>query len=253
MPVCPTDTYCTKRVRYGLNLNKSVCIYYTDRVSAIDILHIDIPFDMVEVSGQPKPDWYLKINPRGKVPALRVPSLGYDAIVYESGICNEFLCDYASMTLGKQHQLLPENDPLLRAKIRLWNDHCDTVYSKTQFTFLMNKQDQKNNELKDDMEKALLFYEDILEKSEGPYFLGNQFSIADIHLFPFIQRMTVTLKHWKGYELSADKFPNTIKWIQRCSERESVKLSSMSEDRIIEVYSKFIEVDYQFGGLNKNT
>eukprot|EP00956_Cyclotella_meneghiniana_P041196 scaffold218443_cov83-Cyclotella_meneghiniana.AAC.1 len=208
---------------------------------------------VLPVSGQPKPDWYLKINPRGKVPALRVPSLGYDAIIYESGICNEFLCDYASMTLGKQHQLLPESDPLIRAKIRLWNDHCDTVYSKTQFTFLMNKHDQKNMELKDEMENALLFYEDILENSDGPYFIGEQFSIADIHLFPFIQRMVVTLKHWKGYEMPADKFPNMINWIKKCSERESVKLSSMGEDRIIEVYSKFIEVDYQFGGLNKNT
>ena len=207
---------------------------------------------MVEVTGQPKPDWYLKINPRGKVPALRIPSLSYDAVIYESGICNEFLCDYASMTLRQEQSLMPTDDPLMRAKIRLWNDHCDTIYSKTQFTYLMNKDGTKDEELKNEMEDALQYYENILADSDGPYFLGEAFSIADLHLYPFIQRMTVTLKHWKGYELPSDRFPNLIRWFESCSERESVKLSSMSEEKIIEVYTKFVDVDYKFGGLNKN-
>jgi hypothetical protein len=39
----------------------------------ITLLELNLPFDMTEVVGFPtKPDWYLKINPRGKVPALRV-------------------------------------------------------------------------------------------------------------------------------------------------------------------------------------
>lgn len=207
---------------------------------------------MIEVSGQPKPDWFLKINPRGKVPALRIPSLGYDAVIYESGICNEFLCDYASLTLKREQQLLPMDDPMLRAKIRLMNDHCDNIYGKTQFTYLMNKEEEKDETLRNEMEDALQFYEKILFDNDGPYFLGENFSIADLHLYPFIQRMTVTLKHWKGYELPAEKFPNLFKWFESCSERESVKMSSMSEDKIIEVYKKFVDADYKFGGLNKN-
>lgn len=224
---------------------------YVQRTN-IALRELDIPFDMIEVTGQPKPDWYLKINPRGKVPALRVPSLGYDAVIYESGICNEFLCDYASMALNKEQTLMPTDDPLRRAKIRLLNDHCDSIYGKTQFTFLMNKEEDKDDALKGEMENALQHYEDVLAKSDGRYFLGEDFSIADIHLFPFIQRMTVTLKHWKGYELPPDRFPNLLKWFQSCSERDSVKLSSMSEEKIIDVYSKFVDVDYKFGGLNKN-
>jgi glutathione S-transferase len=223
---------------------------YVQRTN-IALRELEIPFDMIEVTGQTKPDWFLKINPRGKVPALRIPSLGYDAIVYESGICNEFLCDYASTTLQKEHSLMP-NDPLLRAKIRLCNDHCDSIYSKTQFTYLMNKDESRDEALKKEMEDALQFYEKILDDTDGCYFFGDEFSLADLHLFPFIQRMAVTLKHWKGYELPRDKFPNLIKWFEKCSGRESVKLSSMSEEKIIEVYSRFVEVDYKFGGLNKN-
>jgi glutathione S-transferase len=218
----------------------------------ITLRELEIQFNTVEVTGQPKPDWFLKINPRGKVPALKVPSLGYDAVIYESAICNEFLCDYASMKLNKEHTIMPSDDPLLRAKIRLWNDYCDSIYSKTQFTFLMNKDETKDAELRNEMENALLFYEQLLSESGGPYLTGNEFSIADIHLFPFIQRMVVTLKHWKGYTLPTDKFPNTINWFESCSGRQSVKLSSMSEEKIIHVYSRFVDTDYKFGGLNKN-
>ncbi|KAL3794756.1 hypothetical protein HJC23_012766 [Cyclotella cryptica] len=218
----------------------------------ITLRELNIPFDMVEVTGPTKPDWFLKINPRGKVPALRIPSLGYDAVLYESAICNEFLCDYASMTLCQNQNLMPPSDPLLRAKIRLWNDHCDNIFAKTQFTFLMNKDESNDASLRADMENALLMYEEILADCGGPYLLGDHFSLADIHLFPFIQRMTVTLKHWKGYELPGEKFPKLLSWFENCSKRESVKQSSMEENKIIEVYKRFVEADYKFGGLNTN-
>eukprot|EP00565_Helicotheca_tamesis_P004198 CAMPEP_0185738016 /NCGR_PEP_ID=MMETSP1171-20130828/31843_1 /TAXON_ID=374046 /ORGANISM="Helicotheca tamensis, Strain CCMP826" /LENGTH=146 /DNA_ID=CAMNT_0028409103 /DNA_START=33 /DNA_END=470 /DNA_ORIENTATION=+ len=64
------------------------------------VLHeLGLPFDTVEVSGRPKPDWYLEINPRGKVPALRIPS-DDNTIVYESAICDEYLCDHHDVSLG---------------------------------------------------------------------------------------------------------------------------------------------------------
>jgi glutathione S-transferase len=219
----------------------------------ITLQELGIPFDMIEVVSTPdrKPDWFLKINPRGKVPALKVPSLGYDAIIYESAICNEFLCDYCSVTLKKDQKLMP-SDPLLRAKIRLWNDHCDSSYSKTQFTYLMNKDASKDDELCGEMEGALQFYEDILADGGGPYLAGEDFTIADLHLFPFIQRMVITLKYWKGYELPSETFPNLLYWFDTCSKRESVIQSSMGEEKIIEVYKRFVEADYKFGGLNTN-
>jgi len=215
----------------------------------IALNELGLPYDVTEVSGMPKPDWYLKINPRGKVPAIRVPTADY-AVIYESAICNEFLCDYA--TSRQQKQTLLPMDPFARAKIRLLNDHCDNVFSKTQFTFLMNKDESKDEELCNEMEEALQMYEDALVESKGPYLLGEDFSIADLHLLPFIQRLTITLKHWKDYELPSEKFPKFVGWIQSCLERESVKESSMTREKTIEIYSRFVEAEYKFGGLNKN-
>ena len=197
----------------------------------------------------PKPDWYLKINPRGKVPALRVPTVDY-AVIYESAICNEFLCEYAT-ALQEEQSLMP-SDPFLRAKIRLLNDHCDNVFAGTQFTYLMNKDEAKDGELCAEMENALAAYEEALAGSGGPYLLGEDFTLADVHVLPFLQRLKITLQHWKAYELPKDKFPKLLCWLDACLQRESVKESSMSEEKTIEVYTRFVGADYKFGGLAHN-
>jgi len=153
--------------------------------------------------------------------------------------------------MQKHHTLMPA-DPIKKAKIRLLNDHCDNVFSKTQFTYLMNKNDEMTESLCAEMEDALKCYEDALVESKGPYFMGECFTNADLHVFPFIQRLVITLKHWKDYELPSDKFPNLLAWHDSCLERESVSQSSMSKEKTIEVYGRFVSADYKFGGLNKS-
>jgi len=211
----------------------------------IVLKELNIPFEVTDVSGRPKPDWYLRINPRGKVPAIRIPQLN-NQVIYESAIICEYLCDSSSS------QTLMPSDPVERATIRLLNDHCDTIFTKTQFTFLMNKDADKDNELVSDMENALLVYEEQLEKSGGPFLMGENFTLSDLHILPFILRLVVSLKHFKNYQLPVDKFPKFLEWYELCSQRESVVAAALTEEKIIEVYEMFVKVDYQFGGLNQN-
>jgi len=212
---------------------------------------LEVPVDVIEVSGLPKPDWFLKINPSGKVPTIRVPAFGGQEIITESAICNEFLCDYSSSVLGKEQHLMPPN-PISRAQIRLLNDHCDNVFTKTQFTFLMNKDEEKDRALADEMETTLTVYEEAIEKYGGPFLLGETFTLADVHIYPFILRLIVTLGHWKNYHLPSDKFPRLLNWFHACSQLKSVQEAAISEEKIIEVYTRFMDVNYKFGGLNQN-
>lgn len=214
----------------------------------IVLKELDIDFEMTEVSGRPKPDWYLKINPKGKVPALRLPSLN-NQVVYESAICCEFLCDYSD---HENVESMMPSDAIERANIRLLNDHCDSSFTKTQFTFLMNKDESKDEDLRQEMENALMVYEEAIATSGGPYFMGEQFTLADVHLLPFYLRMVVSLRHFKNYEVPSDKFPRLLEWFELCSQRESVQAAAMTEDKIIEVYTMFVEMNYKFGGLNQN-
>jgi len=214
------------------------------------LLELGLDFDIIEISGRPKPDWYLKINPRGKVPTIRIPACNNE-VVYESAICNEFLCDYATNTLKISHTLMPE-DPVTRARIRLLNDHCDNTYTKTQFTFLMNKDEAKDDELRQEMEDALEIYEEAIGESGGPYFFGGDITLSDIHIYPFIVRLIVTLKYFKGYVLPQNKFPKLLDWFDACSKCECVKESTPTEEKMIEIYKMFVDADYAFGGLNQN-
>lgn len=180
------------------------------------------------------------------------------SVIYESAICDEYLSDLArhmdtdGPTEGETFWKLMPVIPSERAALRLLNDHVDTALSPAQFTFLMNKDTDKDIELIETLEKALDVLEEALVTRGGPYLMGETFSLADIHLLPFFLRLTITLKHYKGYELSEDKVPHLLAWFDLCSQRDSVRLAAKSKEIIIEVYNRFVEVDYAFGGLNKN-
>lgn len=211
----------------------------------IVLKELNIPFETQEVSGRPKPDWYLKINPRGKVPAIKIPTEN-NAVVYESAIICEYCCDTQPDTT-----LMPA-DAISRAEVRLLNDHCDTVLTPAQFTFFMNKDKEKDGELSADLEKALLVYEEQLEKIGGPFLMGEHFTLADVHVLPFMLRLVVSLRQFKQYEIPVDKFPKLMKWYDLCSQRDSVQAASLTDEKIHELYSLFLDIDYSFGGLNKN-
>lgn len=144
---------------------------------------------------------------------------------------------------------MPE-DPLLRARIRLLNDHYDSVVGPAQFTFLMNKDVDKNESLRIALEDSLDVYEQTLSDTGGPFLMGESFTLADIHFLPFFYRLVVSLSHYKDYRLDRQRYARLVAWYDTCAQRDSVQ--TPTEDRIVEVYKMFVEKDYAFGGLNKN-
>jgi glutathione S-transferase len=201
------------------------------------------------------PRRFLDINPRGKVPAIQNTEDGF--IIYESAICDEYLSEVArqlenSLLDGKTVWKLMPVDPSDRAALRLLNDIVDTQMGKAMFTFLMNKDTPKDPELIESLENALTMLQESLVTRGGPYLMGGEFTLADVHVLPFFLRMVVSLNHFKSYEVPKEKFSRLLDWFDVCSERESVRAAAKSEVEIIEVYKRFFEVDYGFGGLNKN-
>ena len=116
----------------------------------------------------------------------------------------------------------------------------------------MNKDADKDRELSADLEEALMMYEEHLEKTGGPFLIGEYFTLADVHVLPFMLRLVVSLRQFKQYEVPAEKFPKLLKWYDMCSERDSVQAASLTDEKIHELYSMFLDIDYSFGGLNKN-
>jgi glutathione S-transferase len=230
------------------------------------LLELGLPFEMIELAdGKHKSEEFLAINPRGKVPALR--ELATDFCVYESRICNEYLVDYCNNDATAEHSTTAKNNAGLalmplrasdRAKIRLLCDHFDAQVAPAQFTFFMNKETEKEEELKEQLDEALDFLEDSIctvkeEEGDSSYLAGSKvFSLADAHVLPFFLRMLVTLEHFKGYKLPTSRFGKLLKWYGRCRQRPSFRATALSKERIIELYQRFYDADYNFGGLNKN-
>lgn len=198
----------------------------------------------------------MDINPRGKVPAIQNTKDG--TVIYESSICNEYLSDYARQLDGNAAMdnenvwKLTPVDAGQKAIMRLLNDHIDTQLGPAQYTLLMNDDPDKDYELERNLEDALYTLQESIKARGGPYLMGQHFTLADAHVLPFFQRLVVSLKHFKGYEIPKDEFAVLLEWYAVCSERDSVKAVSKSDDKVIEVYQKFIDMKYSFGGLNQN-
>ena len=154
---------------------------------------------------------------------------------------------------NKSSHLIPI-DPFQKAKMSLLNDHADNNLIPAIFTYLMSKHDPDDASARAKMEQQFEYHETALSESEpeGPYLLGKDFTLADVHLAPFMYRMDVALRHFKNYELPFNKFPKLLGWYELCRGRESVSRAECSQDAIIENFSHFIKIDYDFGGLNKN-
>jgi len=221
----------------------------------ITLIELGYPFEIGYMNQTSiKSEWYLQLNPKGKVPVVH--NLETNCVVYESAICDEYLCDVADEIVSEEASQEVRNirpkSATDRAKMRLLNDHYDSKVGPAQYTFLMNQDESKDEELKAELEEALLVLENSIISTGGPFLMGSSFTIADAHALPFFLRLYVSLKHFKSYELPADKFPMLLEWFAECSKRPSSQATSKSDEKIIEVYSKFVSNDYAFGGLNRN-
>eukprot|EP01041_Mallomonas_annulata_P004804 gene4804-9580_t len=57
----------------------------------------------------------------------------------------------------------------------------------------------------------------------GPYFLGNEISLVDINLFPFLERMAATLPFYKGFIVRHHRYPNLLRWYEAMDSRETYR------------------------------
>lgn len=187
--------------------------------------------------------WYVaNVNPLGKVPSIR--DVSDDLVVYESEIVNEYL----EQKYSERGEGLMPTSAASSARVRLWNQHLNGKLVPALFTYLMNKDEDTDDAKRDALEDALQYYEDHLE---GPFLVGEQFTLADVSALPFFERLTVVLKRFKGYEIP-EAMSRLNSWLELVMARPSFLVTKRPEDKLAELYHTFIEMDYKFGGHNRN-
>lgn len=198
--------------------------------SRMVVLEKDLDCKLVEIDLYNRPDWWAELSPYGKVPLLKHG----DGVVYESAIINEYLEE-----VFPTPALLP-SDPLRRAQARIWIDYCDTRFLPACHQFIQDRKDpQKQSENREKLSEVMLFMENegLRRFSDGPFWMGEQFTLVDIHYAPFLERFPCYQELW-GAQWPANA--NRLReWFDAISKRLSFMKTCHDFQFHLERYRKY--------------
>jgi glutathione S-transferase len=177
----------------------------------IALLEAGLPYDLVKVDLRAKKlengDDYLKVNPKGQVPALALDS---GELVTEGPVIVQMIADKAS---GKN--LAPARDSAERYKLLEWLNFVGTELHKNfgpMFSPILS--DDAKAFFKDRVMGKFKYLDGVLAGHD--YLMGKQFTVADGYLF--------TMLCWADrmkFDLSA--LPNLLAYKARVAARPMVQ------------------------------
>jgi len=191
----------------------------------------ELSYEYREVNPYKKDKEFLEINPLGLVPAI----VYHGKSLYESLVLNEFLEDEFSDSKA----LLPK-DSFERARIRLWIDHLTKKFTPAFYRIMQAQEEDKQKEALAEFVETLKKY---IDQVKGPWFSGEEFSLADITVAPWIVRMYI-LEEYRAFtdELVGGYWPEYKKLIK---ERPSVIKTSSDPQRYVEIYQRYLRNETQ--------
>ncbi|KAL1914861.1 uncharacterized protein VTP21DRAFT_7953 [Calcarisporiella thermophila] len=185
-----------------------------------------VPDETVPIDLSNKPEWYFKVHPEGKVPALKV---GEETIV-ESLIILEYLLEKYGNNTSIQVQ-----DPLARAQSRLFLGLFERVLPHFFKAFSAGVEEYEQ------FLKGLREINDFLVKqSDGPFLLGEELTYADIAVAPFFARFPLVQEI--GFEIpETEEYERVNAYGRALRSRPSVKATTPEWERLqkhVEIFKK---------------
>ncbi|CAM9470422.1 unnamed protein product [Scytosiphon promiscuus] len=207
-------------------------------------LGVPFEFHAMELGKDNREDWFLKLNPLGKVPTV----VCGDDVIYESLVVNEYLSE--AFPPGGEHNaspLLPESLSA-RAKARIIASRSNDLVT-AYFTYLSNNDEAQEAEKREKFEKELKALNDFAAAGAGEgeacgWLCGETMTLADAAYFPFLERIDATLSPFKGWSLSEIEVPALVAWMDKCRARDSVAGTLKDPAMWAELYKKFLGVNY---------
>ena len=188
-----------------------------------------------------KPDWFLALTPTAQMPVLKYAG----DVVYESDTVNEYLEE-----VFPEPPLMP-SEPARRAQVRNWIAYSNSKFLQGFYGVIMSLETERQEFYKAEFAERLRYMEcEGLEKlsERGPYWLGEQLTLADLSFYPFFERFCV-LQHYRGFSLP-DDCPRLKSWLAAMGERPSVIETRESDEFHIDVYKNYA-VGKQIGNTAK--
>ncbi|AKH19674.1 glutathione S-transferase family protein [Sedimenticola thiotaurini] len=185
----------------------AICPFVQRAVIALKEKQVDFKITYIDLENPPA--WFKEISPFGKVPLLRIDQ----EVLFESAVINEYLDEVYSPRLHP-------DDPLVRAKHRGWIEFGSNLIFEQYKLMVATDDDGVQQQC-----EALggLFARLANEVSDGPYFMGDQFTLLDTAYAPFFTRYEILKKYHEELE---ELIPSRLAhWGRSLLARDSVKAS----------------------------
>lgn len=176
--------------------------------SVITLKHKHIDFDISYIDLKSPPQWFLEISPMAKVPLLKVNG----KVLFESAVINEYLDE---VTGGG---LLP-TDALDKAQCRAWIEFASELFGIQYMSFKARDEEGVRERL-DTLQKHFARLDQVVQ---GPYFLGDKFSLVDTAFAPFFMRHAI-VERMLGEDILSD-YPRVKAWSQALLAMDEVQHS----------------------------
>ena len=143
-----------------------------------------LPYEFIEVDiseDTERDPEYLKLNPHGRIPTLVID----DQVMIESAAISIYLADKHSNTQLSPPLDHPERSRYLQWMVYLTNTLQETLLLKmysSLYTDDPQGYDATISRATSKLDTIMSFVEKSLDVTEGPFFLGNGLSTADIYL-----------------------------------------------------------------------
>jgi len=186
-------------------------------------------YELINVDIRNTPKWFLEISPYGKVPLLELDG----ERVWESSVINEFLEE-----CFPDVPLMPDT-PMQRALMRIWVEFANARVVPAYYKLLLEQRSDRQRTLAAQLDQELAFIEAEMPSGNGPWWLGEQLSLADLAFYPFFERFSV-LEHYRDYRIPAS-CGRIKRWLQAMAERPSVQGSRESDAFYIEAYASYAD------------
>lgn len=155
-----------------------------------------------------KQEWYLALNPYGKVPVL----VEEGAWVYESALCNEYLEEkYPTPPLAP-------SDAGAKARMRLWVEWCNSQFVPPIISLRYEGRkpaaERSQEKIAHNKGKLATLLARLEEHLQSRDYLMGEYGMADIAFTPFLAMCD-------GISVDLSAFPHTAQWAARLKARDS--------------------------------
>jgi glutathione S-transferase len=196
---------------------------------ALRLKRIDHALHDVDIT-KPRPDWFLELNPLGKVPTL----VHDGRVVVESDVIDEYLED-----AFPERPLLPR-DAYRRAVSRTLIAHGTGTFIPALYRMLLNQDPERDRSLE---EQALASWRWIdrllrLHNPDGVY-LFEEPTLADYAFGPFFQRWRLN-EHYRGFAVpDSEEYARIRRWRDALLELPIVRETGFPHEDLVKLYADY--------------